>query len=43
MNTTTKALRRSLAAVFAASAVGGVTVAVLAVPSQPPRRSLRGQ
>jgi heme-binding protein len=33
MNTTTKALRRSLYAVFAASAVGGATVAALAVPS----------
>ena len=33
MNTTTKALRRGLSAVFAASAVGGVAVAVLAVPS----------
>jgi hemophore len=33
MNTTTMALRRSLSAVFAASAVGGVAVAVLAVPS----------
>lgn len=33
MNTTTNALRRSLFAVFAASAVGGVAVAVLAVPS----------
>jgi hemophore len=33
MNTTTKALRRSLYAVFAASAVGGAAVAALAVPS----------
>jgi len=33
MNTTTNALRRSLSAVFAASAVGGVAVAVLGVPS----------
>ena len=33
MNTTTKALRRSLYAAFAASAVGGATVAALAVPS----------
>jgi hemophore len=33
MRTTTKALRRSLAAVFAGSAVGGVAVAALAVPS----------
>jgi hemophore len=33
MNTTPKALRRSLYAVFAASAVGGATVAALAVPS----------
>jgi len=33
MNTTAKALRRSLYAVFAASAVGGAAVAVLAVPS----------
>ena len=33
MNTTTKALRCSLYAVFAASAVGGAAVAALAVPS----------
>jgi hemophore len=33
MKTTTKALRRSLYAAFAASAVGGATVAALAVPS----------
>jgi heme-binding protein len=33
MNTTTKALRRSLYAVFAASAAGGAMVAALAVPS----------
>jgi heme-binding protein len=33
MNTTTKALRRSLYALFAASAVGGAAVAALAVPS----------
>ena len=33
MNTSTKALRRSLYAVFAASAVGGAMVAALAVPS----------
>ena len=33
MTSTTKALRRSLAAVFAASAVGGAAVAALAVPS----------
>ena len=33
MNTTTKALRRGLHAVFAVSAVGGAVVAALAVPS----------
>ncbi|MDT5014503.1 MAG: heme-binding protein, partial [Mycobacterium sp.] len=33
MNTITRALRRSLYAAFAASAVGGAAVAALAVPS----------
>jgi heme-binding protein len=33
MNTTSKAVRRGLYVVFAASAAGGATVAALAVPS----------
>ncbi len=47
MNTTTKALRRSLYAVFAASAVGGAAVAALTGISAPSATaahgSLRGQ
>ena len=44
MNTTTKALRRSLYAVFAASAVGGAAVAALAGPVSNRRDgSVRGE